>query len=79
MIIILILLYASYASYASIPQYIVNLDDKPFDRWKHITPLYTNNIKNVITTAQDELPWIFSKTIKYFAKNYFINIPEHIE
>lgn len=81
MIIVLILLstlYASYASYASIPQYVVNLDDKPFDRWKHITPIYSNNIKDVITTAQNELPMIFSKTITYFSKNYFINIPEHI-
>lgn len=62
----------------NLPEYIINLDLPPEERWAHIMPKYSAVILEVINTAYEELPWIFSKTIKYLAKRYFAEIPEDI-
>jgi acid ceramidase len=61
-----------------LPEYIINLDLPPEERWAHIIPIYNNTVMKVINTAYEELPWIFSKTVKYLAKRYFDEIPEDI-
>ena len=62
----------------NLKEYNINLDLPPEDRWKDIAIEYSSDIVNVINTAETQLPWLFSKTIKYLAKNYFVNIPEHL-
>jgi acid ceramidase len=59
-----------------LPEYTLNLDLPPEERWAHIMPQYSETIMEVINTAYDELPWVFSRTIKYLAKKYFEDIPE---
>lgn len=61
-----------------LPHYIINLDLPPEERWAHIVPKYNDLILDVINTAYEELPWVFSRTIKYLAKKYFDEIPEDI-
>ena len=61
-----------------IPEYTINLDLPPEERWAHIMPQYSDKIMQVINTAYDELPWVFSRTIKYLAKKYFEIIPDDI-
>jgi acid ceramidase len=61
-----------------LPHYIINLDLPPEERWAHIVPIYNDTIMDVINTAYEELPWVFSRTIKYLAKKYFDEIPEDI-
>ena len=65
-------------SYDELPHYIINLDLPPEERWAHIVPIYNDTIMDVINTAYKELPWVFSRTIKYLAKKYFDEIPEDI-
>ena len=61
-----------------LPEYNIDLDLPPEERWKDIIPLYSDNILEVINTAYEELPWVFSRTIKYLAKKYFEEIPDDI-
>jgi len=74
----LLILFILINNVCAIPQYKINLDDKPEERWKDIAPLYSNIIKDVISTAENELPWVFTRLIKYLSKNYFINIPQYL-
>ena len=63
----------------TIPEYIIDLDLPPEERWAHIVPKYSESISNVIETAYEELPWAFSRIIKYLAKTYFDDMPNHMD
>jgi acid ceramidase len=78
LLLILIFLPSIYSCNNDLPHYIINLDLPPEERWAHIIPNYNETILEVINTAYEELPWIFSGTIKYLAKTYFDQIPADI-
>jgi acid ceramidase len=69
----------SINSINTIPEYIIDLDLPPEERWAHIVPKYSEAINNVIETAYEELPWAFSRIIKYLAKTYFDDMPNHMD
>jgi acid ceramidase len=73
----LLLLLVCFVS-AELPKYQVDLNMEPTERWKHIVPHYKNDIIELISKAEVELPWLFIKPIKYLSKNYFIEIPKYI-
>ncbi len=75
---LLFLLFCFVSISAELPKYQVNLNLSPEERWKHIVPLYKNDIQDLILTAEEQLPWLFIKPIKYLSKNYFIEIPKYI-
>ena len=72
-------LFYSRESNNMLPEYIINLDLPPEERWAHIIPKYNDSIMDVIDTAYEELPWVFSRTIKYLAKKYFDNMPQYMD
>jgi acid ceramidase len=72
-------MYSKESNNNMLPEYIINLDLPPEERWAHIVPKYTESINNVIETAYEELPWAFSRIIKYLAKNYFDDMPNHMD
>ena len=75
---ILYLLIMSLGCDASMSEYTIDLDKNPYDRWTHIMPKYTDDIKQLIDTALNELPYMFSTIVKYFGRNYFNTIPLYI-
>ncbi len=75
---LILLLFYIVSANSIIPEYTINLDMQPEERWKHIMPLYSDKIIDIINTAYDELPWIFSRPIKYLAKTYFEEIPKDL-
>ena len=62
----------------SIPEYIVNLDLDPIERWKHVVVNYPSDIRELIETAYTELPYLLGRSIKYIAKYYFNEIPDYM-